>query len=101
MNKLKERWGIKSNRQLIIIFIVFGITGSLATVVAKPLTLLLGLSPDYWLFWPIRILIIFPIYKAILLIVGWIFGEFDFFWNFIKKMIQRFSFKRNYVKTGE
>jgi hypothetical protein len=101
MKKLKERWGINSNRQLITIFIVFAITGSLATLVAKPLTLLLGFSSDYWLFWPIRILIIFPIYKFILLIVGWIFGEFDFFWNFIKKMFQRFSFKRNYVKTGE
>lgn len=101
MKKLKERWGIRSNKQLIIIFIVFGITGSLATIIAKPLTLFLGLSTDYWLFWPIRILIIFPIYKAILLIVGWLFGEFDFFWNFIKKMLQRFSFKKNYVKTGE
>ena len=27
MEKLKERWGIESNWQIIIIFIVFGITG--------------------------------------------------------------------------
>jgi len=93
MNKLKERWGITSNRQLIIIFIVFAITGSLATMVAKPLTILLGISPDYWLFWPLRILMIIPIYQLILIAVGWIFGEFDFFKNFVKKMFQRFSFR--------
>ncbi len=93
MNKLKKKWGITSNKQLIIIIIVFGITGSLATIVAKPLTILLGISPDYWLFWPLRILLIIPIYQLILVAVGWIFGEFNFFKNFVKKMLQRFSFR--------
>lgn len=93
MNKLKKRWGITSNRQLVIIFIVFGITGSLATIIAEPLTLLLGISTDYWLFWPLRILLIIPIYQLILVVVGWIFGEFNFFKNFVKKMFQRISFR--------
>ncbi|MEX0996655.1 MAG: DUF6787 family protein [Flavobacteriaceae bacterium] len=93
MNKLKKRWGITSNRQLIIIFIVFAITGSLATIVAKPLTILLGISPDYWLFWPLRILLIIPIYQLILVVIGWVFGEFDFFKNFVKKMFQRLTFR--------
>jgi len=93
MNKLKQRWGITTNRQLIVIFIVFGITGMLAAQLGKPLTLLLGISEDYWLFWPIRILIIFPIYQVILLIVGWVFGEFNFFWNFIKRMFNRQTVK--------
>ena len=30
--RIKEKWGINSNFQLIIIFIVFGITGSLSVV---------------------------------------------------------------------
>lgn len=94
MNKLKKRWGIQSNRQLIIIFIVFGITGTLASQLAKPLTLLLGISPDYWLFWPLRILLIIPIYQLILIAVGWIFGEFEFFKNFAKKMFRRFTFSK-------
>jgi len=93
MNKLKERWGIDSNRRLIIIFIVFAITGSLAAKLGKPLTILLGISEDYWLFWPIRILIVLTIYKMILLAVAWIFGEFDFFWNFIKRIFKRQAVK--------
>ena len=38
MKKLKERWGITSNFQIIIIFIVFGITGSVSAVISGPLT---------------------------------------------------------------
>jgi len=52
MKKLKARWGISSNWQLLTIFIVFGITGSTATKLGKPLTLLLGISADFWLFGP-------------------------------------------------
>jgi len=79
MRKLKARWEITSNWQLIVIFIVFGVTGSTAAKLGEPLTLLLGISKEFWLFWPIRILIIFPIYQIILLFVGWLYGEFLFF----------------------
>ena len=36
MKKLKEKWGITSNFQLVIIFIVFGITGSVSAVISGP-----------------------------------------------------------------
>lgn len=94
MKKLKERWGIESNRQLVIIFIVFGITGTLAARLGKPLTLFLGISPDYWFYLPVRILIVLPIYKVILLVIGWLFGEFEFFWNFVKRMLSHMGLKR-------
>ncbi len=93
MRKLKARWEITSNWQLIVIFIVFGITGSTAAKLGEPLTLLLGISKEFWLFWPIRILIIFPAYQLILLLVGWLYGEFLFFWNFEKKMFQKMGIK--------
>ncbi|NCT18097.1 MAG: diacylglyceryl transferase [Flavobacteriaceae bacterium CG_4_8_14_3_um_filter_34_10] len=93
MKKLKARWGISSNWQLLTIFIVFGITGSTATKLGKPLTLLLGISADFWLFWPIRIILLFLAYQIILLIIGWLYGEIDFFWAFEKKMLRRFGFK--------
>ncbi|MBA3986990.1 MAG: diacylglyceryl transferase [Flavobacteriales bacterium] len=93
MRKLKAHWEITSNWQLIVIFIVFGVTGSTAAKLGEPLTLLLGISKEFWLFWPIRILIIFPIYQIILLFVGWLYGEFLFFWNFEKKMLQKMGLK--------
>ncbi|MEH6779269.1 DUF6787 family protein, partial [Maribacter arcticus] len=52
MQRLKERWGISSNFQLIIIFFVFAITGSSSVYVAKPFLNLIGLQqsnfPDAW-----------------------------------------------------
>ena len=95
MEKLKKRWGITSNFQLIIIFIVFAITGSTAAKLAEPLTVFIGLSKDnLWIYWPIRILLIFPIYQVLLIFFGWLFGQFKFFWNFEKKMLKRMGFRK-------
>ena len=97
MNKLKEKWGITSNFQIIIILLVFSITGSVAVWIAKPVLNLVGLDKEAvspWLFWPIRILIIFPIYQILIVIIGTLFGQFKFFWGFEKKMLTRLGFKR-------
>ena len=96
MNRLKEKWGITSNFQIIIILLVFSITGSIAVWIAKPLLSLVGLDKEVvspWLFWPIRILIIFPIYQILIVIIGALFGQFKFFWAFEKKMLVRLGFK--------
>lgn len=93
MRKLKERWEINSNLQLLTIFIAFGVTGSTAAKFGEPLTLLIGINHDDILFWPVRLLIILPIYKVILLIVGWLYGEFDFFWKFEKRMFRKMGLR--------
>lgn len=97
MKRLKEKWGITSNFQFIIILIVFSVTGSLAVWVAKPILELVGLDKSAvtpWLFWPIRIAIIFPIYQVMIVVIGTFFGQFKFFWAFEKKMLVRLGFKR-------
>ncbi|NLP57895.1 DUF6787 family protein [Lutibacter sp. B1] len=97
MEKLKQRWGLKSNFQVLLIIIVFSINGSFAVWVAKPVTELIGLNVETtnpWIFWPIRIFLVFLIYQATLPIVGFCFGQFTFFWNFTKKMLCRMGFKK-------
>jgi len=92
MRRLKERWGIHSNFQLVMILVVFAITGSSAAKLATPLTNYLGITADNysaWIYWPARILLIFPIYQVLLVFFGFIFGQFKFFWNFEKKMLRR------------
>ncbi len=92
MEKLKNRWGIDSNFQIVIIFIVFAVTGSAAAKLAAPLTEFIGLdreTTNAWLYWPVRILLIFPVYQILLVVFGWLFGQFAFFWNFEKKMLNR------------
>ena len=98
MKKLKLRLGLKSNFQVILILIVFAINGSFATWIAKPLTEGIGLdhyTTNPWLFWPVRILLIFFIYQLTLPLVGFFFGQFKFFWNFFtKKILMRMGFKK-------
>lgn len=97
MKRLKDKWGIDSNFQLLIIFFVFSITGSLSLFIAKPLLSFFLIKQDLlspWIFWPIRILIIFPIYQVLIVIIGAIFGQFKFFWSFEKKMLFRLGFKQ-------
>lgn len=92
MEKLKKRWGIDSNFQIVVIFIVFAVTGSTAVKFAAPLTEYIGLhreTTNPWIYWIIRILIIFPIYQVLLIAYGWLFGQFKFFWNMEKKMLRR------------
>ncbi|MFP2994646.1 DUF6787 family protein [Spongiivirga sp. MCCC 1A20706] len=92
MEKLKQRWGINSNWQIVIIFIVFAITGSTAAKLAEPLTSFIGLERETtngFLYWTVRILLIFPIYQVLLVFFGWLFGQFQFFWGFEKKMLKR------------
>lgn len=92
MEKLKQRWGIDSNFQVIIIFLVFAINGSIAVSVARPLTNFIGISKETTaplLFWPVRIIVVFIVYQITLVIVGTIFGQQKFFWNMEKKMLKR------------
>ena len=92
INKIKKKWGIKSNLQLLIIFLVFGITGSTAAWISNPILNFMGLKQatiSAWIYWPIRIIIIFPVYQILLLIIGTIFGQSKFFKSFIKKMFQK------------
>ena len=94
LNRLKAKWGITSNFQIILILIVFAINGSFAAWVAKPITSLIGLDKETThalIYWPLRILFVFPIYQLTLPVVGFLFGQFKFFWAFEKKMLGGFG----------
>lgn len=94
MKGLKKRWGIASNFQLTIIIIVFAITGSASAWLSKPFCLWLGITKQDLGLWftPIRLLLIFPIYQVLLVVIGFVFGQFNFFWAFEKKMLKRMGF---------
>ncbi len=101
-NRLKDKWAVESNLQLIIIFVVFAITGSSSVKIAKPLLELMGVEITVFedifmgsiLYWILRVVIVFPIYQILLLFFGTIFFQFKFFWKFEKKFLSRMGFKR-------
>ena len=91
---LQKIFKTNSVYQLIIVFLVFAISGSLSVCVSEPVLNLLNYK-EYvsnkiiQIF--LRLLIIFPIYQIILLGVGAIFGEFQYFWDFEKRFWKRFK----------
>ena len=90
MNKLKQRWGIASNFQLVVILIVFAINGSVSARISAYFMSLLGLNKDNlpWLFYYIiLIILVMPLYPFLLIAVGFIFGQFKFFFTFSKKTL--------------
>ncbi|MFN6945745.1 MAG: DUF6787 family protein [Cytophagaceae bacterium] len=92
LEKMKIRWGITSNFQVVVIFFVFGVTGSLSLKVGQPVLDFFDITKDTmspWLFWPLRILVIFPVYQVLLITIGTLCGQFSFFWGIIKKTFGR------------
>lgn len=91
LKHLKKRWNISSNIQFVLIFIVFALTGISTLWVQKAIWpfLGLGLETSLWLKILLYVLIIFPVYQVLQLIIAFIFGQFRFFWEFEKKMFRR------------
>tara|TARA_B100000965_G_scaffold126394_1_gene105124 strand:- start:5284 stop:5580 length:297 start_codon:yes stop_codon:yes gene_type:complete len=96
LEKIKKRWGIDSNFQIFKIFVVFGVTGSTAAGISEPLCDFFGVNTDNlntFIYWVLRILLITIVYQFILVFVAFVFGEFKFFWNFVRKFLKRLGIK--------
>lgn len=101
MQKLKTRWGIRSNFQLVVIFIVFAINGSMSARIGVFLMNCVGLTKENMnpvAFYLIAGILILPLYPLLLMVVGWLFGQSGFFFPFAKKMLNRISFGLLYKK---
>jgi hypothetical protein len=107
--RLKKKWKIETNTQLVIIFIVFAITGSASAKLAVPMLNFIGVQPVGFekiplgivLYYTIRILVIFPIYQILLIVVATLFFQFKFFWEFEKKILKRMGLKFLFEKNAK
>lgn len=95
--KLENKWIVNHRWEMIRIFIVFSVTGSSSLFVGRPVIKLLGITPDNLIgpiYWILYIIIGLVFYQIMLVFFGWLFGQFEFFWNFEKKMLRRFGLGR-------
>jgi hypothetical protein len=95
--KLENKWIVKEKWEMIRIFIVFAITGSTSAFIGRPLMSLIGITKENLnpiLYWISFIIIGLIFYQILLVSLGWLFGQFQFFWEFEKKMLKRMGFKR-------
>ena len=94
ISKLEPKWVVDQRWELIRIFIVFAITGSSSVIVGRPVIKLIGITQENlhpFLYWILFITISLIFYQILLVLLGWVFGQFQFFWNFEKKMLRRFG----------
>lgn len=92
MKKLKERWGITTIYQLLLIIVVFAINGSLSARISSYLMNGIGINNDntHWIiYYLIFILLVLPIYPFLLIGFGYLFGQSKFFFPFGKRMLAK------------
>lgn len=91
IEKLKNRWQLKSAGQVVVVLIVFACTGFTILFIKKPLlTLLAGEEGNSTLASILYYIFILPLYNVVLLAYGFLFGQFKFFWEFEKRFMERF-----------
>ena len=102
--KFKLKYDIATDWDAILILVVFSITGSLSVKLGRPILDHLGVTKDSmspWAYWPLRILIIFPVYQILQIAVGTTLGQFNFFWQFQKKMFKPFGRLFGFTPTNK
>jgi len=99
--KLQERWKVKGVVQVILILVVFACTGFTVLFAKRPLFAYLfdGSSMTLWASILYYILIL-PIYNVFLLIYGFVFGQFQFFWDFEKRFFNRIFRKKKTTNSN-
>jgi len=87
--RLKTKWNV-SALQAVIILLVFACTGFTVLFLKGPILSLFGPEEERT-FWHSILYYIFilPVYNIVLLIYGFVFGQFKFFWAFEKRMFRR------------
>ena len=84
------RWKLGSSFQVIVVLIVFACTGFTVLFIKKPiLHFLAGEQGDTVTASVIYYILILPLYNVILLAYGFLFGQFNFFWEFEKRFFNR------------
>ncbi len=90
IQKLKKRWNLQSTGQVLIVLLVFALTGTTVLLIKRPLF-------GYWFpegekpLWAsiAYYILILPVYNLLLLFYGLLLGQFRFFWDFEKKFFKR------------
>lgn len=93
-HRLKQKWNVNGT-QLILILCVFAITGTTTAWLTRSVTQWLQLDASSFWYWAIKIGILLFGYQILILLFAIPFGQFNFFWNYEKKILQRMKLISN------
>jgi hypothetical protein len=92
LQRLQSKWQLKSLTQVLLVLLVFACTGTTILLIKNPLLAFFGIEKgsDHGLRNTIAyLLLVLPLYQIMLLMYGFIFGQFQFFWEKEKQLVQR------------
>ncbi len=89
--RLQEKWKLESALQVVIVLLVFSLTGSTVVMIRKAFFAWMGFdaTTSLWLKTFAYIAFIMPAYQILLLGYGALFGQFSFFWRKEKKLFAK------------
>lgn len=90
LQKLQTKWKLESVGQVILVLIVFSLTGSTVVMLRKAFFGWIGFDEhtQLWVKTIAYILFVMPAYQVLLLAYGALLGQFQFFWQKEKKMFR-------------
>lgn len=95
--RLEKKWIVDYKWEMIRIFTVFAITGSSSVFVSKPIMKVIGITKEnlnVFVYWLLYIIIGLIFYQILLITIAWIFGQYEFFKGFLKRLVKRIGLGR-------
>ena len=91
--RLQARWGLESIFQVVMVLVVFALTGMSVLLIKEPLFEILGIDNETGGAWKtvIYLLAVLPLYQILLLFYALLLGQFRFFWEYEKKSMKRMA----------
>ncbi len=94
LKRLQIKWKLDSLLQVVLVLVVFACTGFTILFIKNPILNFFGVERgggQGFLNTVLYLLLVLPLYQIILLIYGFIFGQFSFFWEKEKQIFGRIS----------
>lgn len=92
LQRLQNKWQLKSLSQVLVVLLVFACTGTTILLVKNPILSFFGIASGDGrglMNTLAYLLLILPLYQILLLVYGFIFGQFRFFWEKEKQLLKR------------
>ena len=90
LQRLQTKWQLKSLTQVLLVLLVFACTGTTILFIKNPILAIFGIERGGGFMNTLAyLLLVLPLYQIMLLIYGFIFGQFRFFWEKEKQLVQR------------
>ncbi|HSF55261.1 MAG TPA: DUF6787 family protein [Algoriphagus sp.] len=92
LQRLQTKWKLESLLQVVLVLVVFACTGFTILFIKNPILDFFGVERgggQGFLNTVLYLLLVLPLYQIFLLIYGFIFGQFKFFWEKEKEIFRR------------